>query len=337
MKTDFAKCLVMGTLFMLCACGGSSDDNPTPVPTPQTDRAGAVMNGLWATSPEVMSVERQAAFDSLQAWADGCAAEVFKTYLTASDPMARSLQKAYPILAAYDLAFDHVKSALEKDHPAKGQVFVYMLYNMGYVVRTPESTFGIDLYHRRAVELEPYLDFICMTHIHQDHRSDALTEAMQKKGKPVLSNFLAQGPYTATAAADYELGGTKVHTFITDHNNGETNVPVTVFDIDCGEAAGHLSLMHSGDSNFKPEQFPVTGPSDVYILRYAPNALTENNVVGAVVTPRHALLSHILELSHADPSASRWTLEQGLRRASSLNCAQAVMPFWGERMTYSNE
>ena len=63
---------------------------------------------------------------------------------------------------------------------------------------------------------------------------------------------------------------------------------------------------------------------------------TENNVLGKLFTPKYALLSHILELSHADPSTSRWTLEQGLNRASKLDCAHSCMPFWGERLIWKN-
>ena len=80
----------------------------------------------------------------------------------------------------------------------------------------------------------------------------------------------------------------------------------------------------------------MTADIDVYIPRYAPNELTENNVIGKVFTPKYVLLSHILELSHADPDSSRWTLEQGLTRAAQLDCDKTYMPFWGEKMIWEN-
>ena len=95
-------------------------------------------------------------------------------------------------------------------------------------------------------------------------------------------------------------------------------------------------LLHSGDSNFTADQFDVTLPVDVYIPRYAPNELTENNVIGKLFTPKYVLLSHILELSHTDPDSSRWTLEQGLARAAQLDCEETHMPFWGEKMVWKN-
>lgn len=97
-------------------------------------------------------------------------------------------------------------------------------------------------------------------------------------------------------------------------------------------------LLHSGDSNFLADEFngKVSAGIDVYIPRYAPNALTENNVIGAVFNPDYVLLSHILELSHADVESSRWTLEQGLERASKLDCEHSYMPFWGEKMVWKD-
>ena len=200
------------------------------------------------------------------------------------------------------------------------------------IIKTPSGCFGIDIYHRRGAELEPYLDFYASTHVHQDHRCDALADAMIEAGKPVLTNWLDRPGYswTSTSAEDYEIGGFSIHTFITRHNNGDTNVPVTVFQISCGEDTDHFTLLHSGDSNFIADEYDVTADIDVYIPRYAPNALTENNVIGKVFSPDYVLLSHILELSHADPSVSRWTLEQGLERASELDCEKTYMPFWGE-------
>ena len=61
--------------------------------------------------------------------------------------------------------------------------------------------------------------------------------------------------------------------------------------------------MHVGDSNYKPEQYTnLASHVNVLIPRYAPNALTENNILGSgagQVEPDYVLLSHILELAHA--------------------------------------
>ena len=140
---------------------------------------------------------------------------------------------------------------------------------MGYVVQTPSGCFGVDIYHRRASELAPYLDFYASTHVHQDHKSLPLIEAMLEAGKPVVTNYLEEPgyEYTSTTAADYTIGNFALHTFITNHNNGSTNVPVTFFQIDCGEDTGHFVQLHSGDSNFTADQCNVAEEIDVYIAR----------------------------------------------------------------------
>ena len=324
-------------LLGIVSCSEKEEDR-TPEPS-QPNVAAETMQALWETSPlDADLTARRELFATIQSYADTCASSTFSSFLDADERLAASLVKSERILTCYDAAFDRVLNGLRNGTPAAGEVHLWMLYNMGYVVQTPSGCFGVDIYHRRAAELAPYLDFYASTHVHQDHKWQGLIDAMLDAGKPVVTNYLEKPgyEYTSTTSADYTIGSFVLHTFITDHNNGSTNVPVTVFQIDCGADTGHFVLLHSGDSNFTADQFDVTQPVDVYMLRYAPNELTENNVIGNLFTPRYALLSHILELSHADPSTSRWTLEQGLSRASKLDCEHSLMPFWGERLIWKN-
>ena len=138
-----------------------------------------------------------------------------------------------------------------------GTAAIWLLYNMGYVVKTPSGCFAIDISHRWAKELAPYIDFLCVTHKHSDHYSNDLIQAMFDLGKPVLSNYLKDTtyPYTAKGDKDYEIGKFKIKTCITDHNNAGLSNFVTVFSIDCGEDNGNFVFMHVGDSNYKPEQY----------------------------------------------------------------------------------
>lgn len=160
--------------------------------------------------------------------------------------------------------------------------------------------------------------------------------------KPVLSNYLKDTtyPYTAKGDKDYEIGKFKIRTCITDHNNSGLSNFVTIFQIDCGDDTGNFVFMHVGDSNFKPEQYTNIAPHvNVLIPRYAPNALTENNILGTgagQVQPDYVLLSHILEMAHAGVDASRWSLDMALERASKINCDQTYVPMWGEKMVWKN-
>ena len=329
--------LIIAAILLFTSCSKTPENNDTPPQQETTDKAAELMGKLWSTSPlNAGNTDRKSTFAELQGYADGCANTIFSNYLTANETVASSLENSTTILGCYDAAFDRVLDGIKNDRLANGEVHIWMLYNMGYLVKTPSGCFAIDIYHRRAAELAPYLDFYCITHVHQDHKSESLIEAMKTAGKPVLSNFLEGSVYTSTETSDYTIGTFKIHTFITNHNNGSTNVPVTVFQVSCDGTAGNFVLLHSGDSNFIPAQYDVTADIDVYIPRYAPNALTENDIIGAVIHPEYVLLAHILELSHKDPSDSRWTLEQGLVRASQLNCDKTYMPFWGEKLIWKN-
>ncbi|MGM9698136.1 MAG: hypothetical protein ACI3Y0_05790 [Prevotella sp.] len=303
-----------------------------------------MMDEIWATSClDADLTSRKAAFAKMQGYADACSSSTFSYYLTGSETLASALEKSEEVIGCYNKAFEKVLKEIQDVKPADGEVAMWLLYNMGYIVKTSSGAFGIDIFHRRAAEFAPYLDFYAMTHVHNDHKSVALADAMVVAGKPVLSNFYEGGSanreYFSETDKDFTIGSFAIHSFITNHNNSETgNVPVTVFRIDCGSKADNCIIIHSGDSNFRPEQFEsVKGAKvDVYILRYAPNALTENNVVGSVFAPKYCLISHILELTHTDPANSRWTLEQGLDRALHLNCSNSIMPFWGEKIVWRN-
>ena len=327
-------------LFLSCGehPGGGGD---TPSPTPSGKNEGVrLMERLWTeTSPLQVTQTRLDIFDAIQSLADQCTNTAFKNLLSADANKYALTVKYDDMFSCYDVAFDRVLEALKAGRPSQGTAVIWLLYNMGYVIQTPSANFGIDIYHYRAAELAPYLDFVGSTHKHQDHRSNPLQDAMYKAGKPVLSNYYKSDSYqyTASATKDYEIAGCKIHTFITKHNNSaDSNVPITVFQIDCGTDAGGLVLMHSGDSNFTASEYDVTKKINVYIPRYAVNDLQENQVLGPVFTPDYVLLSHILELSHKDVSESRWSFELALDRATKLNCDKTYVPFWGEKLLWEN-
>lgn len=334
-------CLFLVTCLAISACGkDNKGEDPTPQPQPKPTECYVLLDSLWNnTSPLAYDSKRESLFNSIQPFADACTNTAFKNLLT-SDANKYALTVRYDnILSCYDAAFTRILDALKNGRPATGEVVIWQLYNMGYVIQTPTQTFAIDIYHYRAEELVPYLDFLAITHTHADHKWESLMSKMYDLGKPVYSNFFSPQinyQYCSTVNADYSFGDCEIHTFITHHNNSTTNVPVTAFQISCGSLANNFVLLHSGDSNFIASEFDVTKTIDVYIPRYAPNELTENQVIGKVFKPKYVLLSHILELSHKDVSDSRWSLQLAVERASKLDCANSIVPFWGEKLVWKN-
>lgn len=344
----FIGCLLAG-LFSYSSC--SDDDNTLLSPhgelselTKQQQEAQTVMQQLWKSTPlqgQPLLQERQIALNQLQKLADKCNATYFLDYLTTMDDKAEAIEKHDVLLSCYRLAFDKVIQEIKEDKVENGTAHIWLLYNMGYIVKTPSGCFGIDLMHRWAEKLAPYLDFLCITHNHQDHYDKKLISSMLEAGKPVLSNFLKEGKeYTSTVPSTYTIKNFSIRTSITDHNNSGLSNFVTVFSIDCGADSGHFTLMHTGDSNYKAAQYTnILSEVDVLIPRYAPNALTENNIIGTKkgqTQPSYVLLSHILELTHVSEEESRWSIPSALERASKINCNQTYVPMWGEKMIWKN-
>lgn len=323
---------------IIFSCSGSDDPEPNTNPKPTENKAKETIENLWVTSSLNVDSKRMEVFDTIQEYADLCSSTYFNNYLKSLDAAALNMEKHDPILACYRLSFDKVLEDIKSVQVENHTTVIWNLYNMGYIIKTPKGCFGIDINHRYAEKLEPYLDFLCVTHNHADHYSTELIEKMFDANKPVLSNYLknADYPYTTKGTKAFTIGSFTVTTNITDHNTSLKNF-VTTFQIDCGNDGGNLILMHVGDSNYEEEQYNIIKPVNIFIARYAPNALQENRVIGNKVTPNYVLLSHILELAHAGVEESRWSIKMGLERASKINCDKTILPFWGEKLIWKNE
>ncbi len=342
MQCFFLSLLAVGSV----AC---EEDENNEIPTTYqgiltelAEKVDATTQALWNTSPLQLTAERTEVLNTIQTYADQCLDDYFINYLNGFDQTSTNMERCDAILYYYRSAFDRVLEGVQNETVENGTAIIWQLYNMGYIVKTPSGCFGIDISHRWAKELAPYLDFLCITHNHSDHYSSDLIEEMFDLGKPVLSNYLkdASYEYTAKGDKDYTIGDFTVKTCITDHNNANLSNFVTVFSIDCGADSGNFVLMHVGDSNYKPEQYTnVASHVNVLIPRYAPNALTENNILGTgegQVQPDYVLLSHILELAHAGVEESRWPIDLALERAAQIKCEQTYVPMWGEKLVWKN-
>lgn len=339
MKNKFLYALIflLSAVFFI-GCSGDDNPNPEPVLPPSRNEAKEAMEKLWSTSSLNHNTKRLEAFDAIQKYADLCSSTYFNNYQKSLDTAAANMEKYDPILTCYRLSFDKVLEDIKSAQVENHTTVMWNLYNMGYIIKTLKGCFGIDINHRYAEKLEPYLDFLCVTHNHSDHYSTELIEKMFGANKPVISNYLknADYPYTTKGTKAFTIGSFTVTTNITDHNTSLKNF-VTTFQIDCGNDGGDLVLMHVGDSNYEPEQYNIIKPINIFIARYAPNELQENRIIGNKVTPNYVLLSHILELAHAGAEESRWSIKMGLERVSKINCDKTILPFLGEKLIWKNE
>lgn len=295
---------------------------------------------LNKTSPLVLNEERLSLLKTIETYSDPYSDTPFKEYLKKSDDEAEELEHKVPILYAYRMAFEKVLQEVKTTKVKKGTASVWMLYNMGFVVKTPSGCFGIDVDHRFAEQLAPYLDFLYITHNHGDHANLKLMAAMKQLGKPVITNFdIDNAPYFSTTATSYKVGNFTLKTDISDHLRSP-DLPnfVAVVRIDCGEDTGNFSLLHCGDSGFDPQRFKnVQGPVDVVVLRWG--ATRENEILGSgegQVQTNYALLSHLIEMRHKPYPKGQASITQTLKHLPNVTCKNTILPFWGEMLTWDN-
>ena len=234
-----------------------------------------------------------------------------------------------PILYFYEAAFDKVKREVESTSVAPDTAVLWYVYNMGYVVKTRDSCFALDLHHRRSEELIQLLDFLVVTHDHTDHKTARLLDGFAKTGKQIISNFYPGNGYSATPRT-LKLGNLSLHTCITDHNRKLANF-VQPCEIAIPGKNRNIVIFTSGDT-FDPAQFRVHDPEvDVFIVH--PRVGLVVTEAQKIVNPRLTLISHLLEMHHYHDQW-RWGFDVGfdeLEKSRSAGRAAAI-PMWGDRI-----
>ena len=304
------------------------------------NEAVQTMSQFRKTSPLLLDDERLFLLNKFETYSDALDNTIFREYFTSPEGEAINMEDTIPILYCYREAFDKALYEVKNNKIKKGTAEIWMLYNMGFVVKTPTGCFGIDIDHKYAVELEPYLDFLCVTHNHGDHYNMDLMKAMIEKGKPVLSNFYNESEeYMSKVPTNYTIGDFTIQTDISDHlANPKYPDFVTVFRIECNKDAGNFSMLHAGDSGFNPKHFThVEGPVSMAVLRWG--APRENNILGTgkgQVKTNYAVLSHLIELRHKPYPHGQASITQTLKHLPNVACENTIMPFWGEKMEWKN-
>lgn len=292
------------------------------------------------TNPFNLSSDRLALLKTIEQYSDSYPPEEFKAYLDMSDSEAEELERKVPILYAYRKGFDKIFNEVRNKHVKKGTAEVWLLYNMGFVVKTASGCFGIDVDHRLADQFAPYLDFLIITHNHGDHANVKLIEAMRKLGKPVISNFYqGSADYYSTQPVSYKIGNFSIRSDMDDHlANPKFPKFVSMFRIDCGEDADSFSMLHCGDAGFTPANFKkVQGPVNLLVMRWGEPR--ENNLLGTdegQVQPDYAVLTHLIELRHKPYPQGQASIGKTLEHLPGVKCKNTIIPFWGEKLTWNN-
>lgn len=282
---------------------------------------------MWhQTSYKEITAERRAAMNEMQKYADSFTHTLFNEYLgtTAGTEKEQALE-GWGLMQFYNMALEKLLQEIPATKVKKGQVVMWQLYNMGYVVKTDKQCFGIDLYHKHAEKLAPMIDFMLITHNHGDHYSKALVEKLERDGKAVYSNFRDNGHKVKTGD-DFTVGNISIKVTTVDHNATLKNF-VNTYEVNCYDAKGKdYIILFTGDAH-NYEQLNPTGKVNLFV----PHLAVGLNMAKAVekIAPTEVLMSHILELGHSI-TKWRWSYEYGIAECEKLERRGVYLPVWGE-------
>ena len=257
------------------------------------------------TSCRELTAERRAAMAEMQTYVNTFTHTLFSEYLKApanSDKVEGIEQ--WGLMKYYNMALDKLLAEIPATKVRKGEVAVWQLYNMGYVVKTQTQCFGIDLYHKYAEKLAPMIDFLLITHNHGDHQWKPLIAELERQGKAVYSNFLDNG-HKVTTGDEFTVGNISIKVTTVDHNKTLTNF-VNTYEVNCYAKKGKPYVMFFTGDAHNYEQLNPSGKVDVFV----PHLAVGLNMAEAVkkINPKEVLMSHILELGHAI-NKWRWSYE----------------------------
>lgn len=284
---------------------------------------------MWnKTSYKEITPERREAMNKMQHYADTFTHTLFNEYLstTAGTEKEQAIEQ-WGLMKFYNMALEKLLTEIPKTKVKKGEVVMWQLYNMGYVIKTNKQCFGIDLYHKHAERLAPLIDFMLITHNHGDHHCKAMVEALEREGKAVYSNFLSNG-YKVTTGDSFTVGNISVKVTTVDHNATLKNF-VNTYEVNCYDKKGRdYVILFSGDAH-NYTQLTATGKVDLFV----PHLAVGLNMAKAVekIAPTEVLMSHILELGHAI-TKWRWSYEYGINECEKLQREGVYLPVWGEMM-----
>ena len=268
--------------------------------------------------------------DALDVWqreTDLVSASVYGQYRR--DGNTRNLAALEKLEQAFEKVFREARETKVEAVPA-----VWSVYNMGYVVKTREALFSIDLVHRRATELAPYLDFALITHNHADHCHQELYQALDRAGKTVISNFLdnygvrnwrKDGGFTR-AKKVFKLKDVEIRTSLVDHNDYLIDF-TTAFEIRVGD----FILYHTGDCGKGSEGKlgTVWGRPDLWL--FFPGCGIDPAKAVRQVQPKRVVFGHLWELGHRKGRLTTQMVRAAKAKADE-SCPNVATALWGERL-----
>ena len=211
---------------------------------------------------------------------------------------------------------------------------IWQIYNHGFVIKTPSTTFGIDLHDyfrtEKFIELADLMDAYFITHEHSDHFSFELIASMQKQNKPVVGPAEFQHALIKMSKGESR---TVAGLLVTAHDGLHGNIPLRQYEIITQEG---FKILHTGD-NQTTETLPQISDVDIMLLNSWINESGGVSWIEGVrlaidkIKPKLTLPGHMLELGHLGqthpPVPYRDPIASDNGSLASYYCVLA----WGEK------
>lgn len=231
------------------------------------------------------------------------------------------------------------KALLEiKNETVTDGATIWLLYNHGFVVKTPSVTFGCDLSDffltKIFMELANILDAYFISHGHPDHYSMGLVSAMKTLGKPVV------GPAEfASASIKMNDGDSMVIAglHVTAYKGLHDGTHLRQFEIITPEG---FKFLHTGDNETSKTLPPITD-IDVMFLNCWINELGSVSSIEGVriavnkMKPKVTLPGHMMELGHLGTS-NPFPYRDPIASDDGTLASEYYILGWGERYHYNH-
>jgi L-ascorbate metabolism protein UlaG (beta-lactamase superfamily) len=341
-------CLLLG----LAACGGGDGGTvtlppvivtPPPVVSPPVVVAPApVVPVAYQALTRVLDSNPPSAFGSNSARTAGIAE--FEGLLFQIDPTQVTPRD---VVQYYEARMARVLT--EMDQPVTTGFRVWAMFNHGFIVKTPTTTFAFDLIEGKTawasaawtVQLPQALlnqiDVLMVSHEHVDHwdLSGRIPANIKARGGAVLypAGGLARAQ-TTQILLDKQV--TQVRDLTITAHAGLHNAAVMVYEVVTG--AGYR-LVHTGD-NQTSVSLPALQGVDVLLLNgWVNESGATSNIVGMrrsieKLRPAVMIPGHFMEISRPKTGWYRYT-EGLLLQNEALERTKTVVMTWGERLEYT--
>jgi L-ascorbate metabolism protein UlaG (beta-lactamase superfamily) len=282
-------CSIVVILF-LCNCNCPTDPEPSFTHQGPQDKFEQIKINLWNNSPNFGSpVIREAVIMELD--------EIL---------MEESSRDSDEVFEFYASMMQKVSD--EIDDKVVNGIRIWMMYNHGFIIKTPQSTFAFDLIegysgwkNERNYELPDRIvkniDVLFISHEHTDHYDHMLVNKIRDKGGIVITPFEPEQRH---------INGLQINTHYGIHSAINRIFEVTT--------ENGYKIVHTGD-NETAEDLPVIDDVDILLL-FARTKESGSNYssVGMrncvyKLEPALMIPGHIHEFSHeyVDPIRYKWS------------------------------